>query len=115
MTNEPTNEASNPPSQAPACGSYPAAVCSAPVDLRSCNPGDRLRSCHGMILTYVAPLPASDYMNHEVRYPNGARGTRTHDGFVFRKNRMECDHNIVEIMPNNKVSGPEPAAKGSHD
>lgn len=29
MANEPTNEASNPTSQATSCGSYPATVCSA--------------------------------------------------------------------------------------
>ena len=34
MTDEPTTEASNPPSPATSCGSYPATVCSA-SDLRT--------------------------------------------------------------------------------
>lgn len=70
------------------------------VDLRTCKPGDKLRSTHGMILTYVGPLPENDYMDHEVRYPNGSRGTRTHDGFVFRNKRLPVDHDIAEILPN---------------
>lgn len=68
------------------------------VDLRECKKGDKLVSKHGLILTYVKPLPESDYMDHEVKYPNGSRGTRTHDGFVFRKNRKDTDHDIVEVI-----------------
>ena len=33
MANEPTTEASNPPSDATTCGSYPAAVCSALAEM----------------------------------------------------------------------------------
>lgn len=69
------------------------------VDLRTCKKGDKLVSKHGLILTYVRPLPENDYMDHEVKYPNGGSGTRTHDGFVSRKKRMETDHDIVEIIP----------------
>ena len=68
------------------------------VDLRKCKPGDILISKHGMKLEYIKPLPEGDYMDHEVKYPDGSHGSRTHDGFVFRKKRMEGDHDIVEII-----------------
>lgn len=73
------------------------------VDLRDCKPGDKLISKHGLMLTYVRALPEGDYMDHEVKYPNispykGSMGTRTHEGFVFRRNRLEEDHDIVEIV-----------------
>ena len=71
------------------------------VDLRTCKPGDKLRSTHGMILTYVGPIPKNDYMDHEVRYPDGSHGTRTHDGFVYRYKRLPEDHDIAEILPSN--------------
>lgn len=70
----------------------------APVDLRTCKPGDRLLSRHGMILTYVKPLPHDAYMEHEVRYPDGSKGTRTNDGFVFRTKRLLEDHDIIRIL-----------------
>ena len=69
------------------------------IDLRNCKPGDKLVSSLGEILTYIKPLPNSDYMDHEIRYANGSPGTRTHDGFVFKKNRKDTDHNIVKIIP----------------
>jgi hypothetical protein len=73
------------------------------IDLRNCKPGDKLISKHGLVLTYVKPLPESDYMDHEVKYPdeapyNGGYGSRTHYGYVM-KNRLESDHDIVEIIP----------------
>ncbi len=68
------------------------------VDLRECKAGDKLLSRHGLVLEYVRVLPEGDYMDHEVKYPNGSFGSRTHDGFVFRKKRMEIDHDIVEIL-----------------
>lgn len=72
------------------------------IDLRNCKPGDKLLSSHGLILTYVRPLE-NHYMDHEVQYPNtspyfGSIGTRTHDGYVMRKNRLDTDHNIVKIL-----------------
>lgn len=73
------------------------------VDLRDCEPGDKLLSKHGMVLTYVKPLPEECYMDHEVRYPNiepwlGSTGTRTHDGLVFKSSRSPEDHDIVRII-----------------
>jgi hypothetical protein len=74
------------------------------VDLRTCKKGDKLISKHGMTLTYVGTLPEGSYMDHEVQYPKcsqfpeGSYGSRTHDGFVYRRNRLETDHDIVEIV-----------------
>ena len=73
------------------------------VDLRECKAGDKLVSKHGLILTYVRALPEGAYMDHEVQYPDddeygGGIGTRTHDGFVYRKSRLETDQDIVEII-----------------
>lgn len=57
-----------------------------------------------MILTYVGKLPELSYYQHEVKYPNGSRGTRIDDGHVYKNPsmRMECDHDIVEILPLDK-------------
>jgi hypothetical protein len=68
------------------------------VDLRQCEKGDILISIHGLELTYIKPLEESNYYDHEVKYPNGSWGARTHDGYVFRNNRLESDHDIVEII-----------------
>ena len=54
------------------------------VDLRTCKCGDKLKTVHGTILTYVKPLPDEHYYDHEIQYPDGSRGTRIHDGHVFR-------------------------------
>lgn len=81
------------------------------VDLRNCKKGDILISSHGAKLKYVCPTPWKHYtyLEHVVRYitdkdgnnmGNENYGTRTHDGFVFKKNRQpETDHDIVEIIP----------------
>jgi len=70
------------------------------IDLRNCKPGDKLRSSQGEILTYVRPLPEDDYYDHEVQYANGSKGTRIHDGHVYRNpsRRLPEDHDIVEII-----------------
>jgi hypothetical protein len=71
------------------------------IDLSMCKPGQKLKSKHGMILTYVRPLnPANDY-NHEIMYPNKSIGTRTNDGFVYMNpnKRIPEDEDIVEILP----------------
>lgn len=79
------------------------------IDLRECSRGDLLISRHGAILVYMEPTKETDYMDHIVEYihvPYGARlhpqtmgsGTRTHDGYVFRKNRLEEDHDVVKIV-----------------
>lgn len=67
------------------------------LDLRTCKKGDKLLSRHGMELEYVGPSNTEDYP-HEVRYPDGSRGTRCDDGYVYRKNRMACDHDIFQIV-----------------
>ena len=73
------------------------------IDLRDCEPGDQLVSKHGLLLEYIRPLPEDRYMDHEVKYPNispyfGSSGTRTHNGQVMRKERLDTDHDIVEII-----------------
>lgn len=70
---------------------------SSTVDLRKCKSGDKLLSVNGMVLTYIGRLE-NQYMDHMVQYPNGSYGSRTHDGFVFRKNRLPEDHDIIMIL-----------------
>lgn len=85
------------------------------VDLRTCKPGDKLRSKHGLILTYMGPNPygTANVYPHRVKYPRDkihprdkiygveSYGTRTDDGFVMSlpEARLETDHDIVEIIP----------------
>ena len=74
------------------------------IDLRECTPGDILISSLGAKLRYVKPLSPDNYMDHEVEYlePNKGNGTRTHEGYVFRKIRKpEFDHDIVKIIKKN--------------
>lgn len=67
------------------------------IDLNKCKPGQKLKSKHGMILTYVGKQ--NDFaFPHIVKYPNGAEGSRTDDGQVFVKNKLPEDHDIVEIL-----------------
>ena len=69
------------------------------IDLRTCKPGDKLRSSHGSILTYVGPTEEGHEYDHYVQYRDGSLGTRTHDGHVFREKRMpEYDQDIVKIL-----------------
>ena len=76
------------------------------VDLRNAKPGDKLLTVHGNILTYVGPEPLGSYYDHRVKYPAlfspgfhaESYGTRTHDGFVYRKNRREDDEDIIAIL-----------------
>lgn len=75
------------------------------VDLRECEPGDILISALGAKLRYVKALPEDNYYDHEVEYEDSllGNGSRTHDGYVFRKNRIpETDHDIVEIIKQKK-------------
>ena len=67
------------------------------VDLRTCKPGDKLISIHGLVLTYVKPTP-DGYYDHEVKYPDGGVGTRTHDGKTYRHRHLPEDHDIADII-----------------
>lgn len=78
------------------------------VDLSGCKPGDILISVHGGILEYVGPLPEEHHYDHEVNYlytpkdgvySGKPKGTRCNDGYTYRKNRMETDHDIIAIIP----------------
>ena len=73
------------------------------VDLRNCEPGDMLVTRSGKVVTYVRSLPETDYMDHEIQYPNGAYGSRTHDGYVYRKKRLDTDEDIIAILDDNFV------------
>lgn len=46
------------------------------IDLRNCVPGQKLKSKHGLILTYVERNPEGAYYEHTVEYPDGSKGTR---------------------------------------
>jgi hypothetical protein len=86
------------------------------VDLRTCNPGDRLLSSQGIILTYVGPSGDSNYP-HKVKYPNlpqfgpDSYGTRLDNGQVFASEHdwnqswsswsEHDDHDIIEILKEN--------------
>jgi hypothetical protein len=73
------------------------------IDLTICRPGDVLISSRGAILKYVEKLNHSQYMDHKVKYIKGdsvvknSYGTRDNMGFVYKKNRKDTDHNIIEI------------------
>lgn len=67
------------------------------VNLNNCKPGDKLRTVHGTILTYVGPSEWPRFP-HRIMYPEGATGTRTDDGHVFCKNRLPEDEDIAEII-----------------
>ena len=68
------------------------------IDLRTCKAGDKLLSCHGVILTYVGYKQGAAYP-HEVEYPDGGYGSRLDNGQVFGNNRLPTDEDIVEINP----------------
>jgi len=70
------------------------------INLNDCKHGDILVSKHGMRLTYDKPTEHGSYYDHVVLYPNGAIGTRTNDGHVYRNpiRRIPEDHDIVEII-----------------
>lgn len=77
------------------------------IDLRTCEKGDILISSLGATLKYIRPTKDHEYLDHYVQYiryadgtkPKKCFGTRTHDGFVFKKKRIpETDHDIVKII-----------------
>lgn len=80
-----------------------------PIDLNACRPGQKLKSKHGLILTYVRKNDdaSSSFFPHIVKYPNKApygpnsMGSRTDDGYVMSNpgSRLDTDHDIVEILP----------------
>lgn len=72
------------------------------INLRKCKLGDLLISRHGMILTYQGKSGSAFYP-HDVQYPTGEKGTRCDDGFVFAKNRLHSDHDIVAVIRKGKI------------
>jgi hypothetical protein len=81
------------------------------IDLSKCKKGDILISRNGAILEYMRTTKddsAENYYDHRVKYlivdgeinhGNLGEGTRTNDGFVFRKNRQPEDNDIIAIIP----------------
>ena len=68
------------------------------VNLRNCKKGDILISKHGAILEYLEDLTEEDYFDVKVRYLyvdgeiNSGQmgdGTRTFEGEVFHKKKLE--------------------------
>ena len=47
------------------------------IDLNLCKEGDKLKTIHGTILTYICKLPPGSYYEHKIQYPDGSFGTRT--------------------------------------
>ena len=68
---------------------------SPPIDLRFCEPGDKLLSCHGEILEYVEFIGGK--YPHKIRYKNGSYGTRLDNGQVSIR-PLSTDHDIVRIL-----------------
>lgn len=68
------------------------------IDLRNCKKGQKLLSRFGKILTYIEPLSPGNYFDHIIQYPDGSQGTRTHDGYVFKRNRAVTDEDVVQIL-----------------
>jgi len=63
-------------------------------DMNQCKIGDLIVSRHGMILVYEGEIGVLNYP-HRVRYPDGGKGSRCHDGFVYLSNRLDTDHDII--------------------
>ena len=80
--------------------SLKTAVSDSTVDLRTCKKGDILISKFGTKLRYLKPTEEGSYYDHEVEYLQKGlgNGTRTHEGYVFIKNRRSDDEDIVEII-----------------
>lgn len=69
------------------------------INLNQCVPGQKLKSKHGMILTYVGRNNNWVDYPHDIKYPNGAPGTRTDEGYVAKINPLPEDEDIIEILP----------------
>ena len=77
------------------------------VDLRDCKPGDILITRNGRTAEYVGP--SDGYYDHEIKFEKDSYGTRTHDGYVFRKNRRDDDDDIIQVLKEHKKTITETA------
>ena len=77
------------------------------VDLRDCKPGDILITRNGRTAEYVGP--SDGYYDHEIKFEKNSYGTRTHDGYVFRKNRRDNDEDIIQVLKEHKKTITETA------
>ncbi len=80
------------------------------IDLRDCKPGDILVTRSGKTVEYVGPTEKGNYYDHVVKYNGGhSYGSRTHDGYVFRKNRRDDDEDIIHVLKEHKKTITEAA------
>lgn len=78
------------------------------IDLSKCIKGDVLICKTGAILEYISPTDKKEpegFYDHKIKYlfvpgynSKFGDGTRTNDGFVFKKNRQEGDHDVVAVF-----------------
>jgi|GEM_PF-2036784 len=68
-------------------------------DLRKCEKGDILVTVHGNPLIYVGAIRPEPYP-HEIAYPDPkmGNGSRTWDGQVFLKSKLEADEDVAFIL-----------------
>lgn len=64
-------------------------------DMNRCEPGDKLISCHGVVLTYVGIDERLVPFRHKVKYPDGAGVSRADDGSVFLEKKLPTDQDII--------------------
>lgn len=84
------------------------------VNLKECEEGDILICKTGAILEYISPTEEGHYYDHKIKYlfvPNSeydaknlGDGTRIDDGHVYRKNRLDGDHDVVAVIPRSKFN-----------
>ena len=91
------------------------------IDLSNCKKGDILICKHGVIKEYISPTDknkSEGYYDHKVKYlyipyssiksieyrndykglETISEGTLCNDGFVFRKNRLESDSDVIKVI-----------------
>jgi hypothetical protein len=69
------------------------------INLNRCLPGQKLRTVHGTIVTYMGRSLPGRWYPHEVKFDNGSYGSRSDDGQVFLKAKLPTDEDIAEILP----------------
>ncbi len=67
------------------------------IDLKSCKPGDKLRTRNGEIVEYSHV----DLYFHAIKYPNGMIVNRNSNGSIVFSGHYVNDGDIVEIISDN--------------
>ena len=68
------------------------------IDLKSCKPGDKLKTRNGEIVEYSHV----DSYFHAIRHPNGIVVNRNSNGSIIFSGHYINDGDIVEIVDNDK-------------